>query len=415
MDRVEEAVAAAMRSDWGRVVAATASVTGGDLGRAEECAQEAFVAALWAWRRGVPDVPVAWLVTTARRRAIDQLRRDQVLRRKLPLLVEDEAATSGGDPPSAVPDERLRLVFTCCHPAISPDSRIALTLRLVCGLTTAEVARAFLVGESAMAARLTRAKEKVRLAGIPYRVPRDDELPDRLPSVLACVHQVFTAGHAALGAELVRLDLVDRAEELARLLVAVLPEEPGPPALLALMLLTDARRPARLDAEGRVVPLAEQDRTLWDRGRVAEGLRLIEHAATVRGARGEEPGRFEVEAGIAACHDLAPTWAATDWTGVVALYRAWQARWPSPVVALNLAVARGELDGPAAALADVEAIHAQGRLRGYAPLHAARGHLLAQLGRSAEAAHAYDQAAALAGAGPERAFLAARAADLRAR
>ena len=276
---VEAAVADAHRRDWGRVLAATARVAR-DLDLAEECVQEAYASALQAWARaGIPGNPAAWLTTTARRRAIDALRRDTTLRSRLPLLVEpgpsteeiamDELTAQGArDPADIIPDERLRLIFTCCHPALAPDAQVALTLRLLCGIPTADIARAFLVPEPTMAARITRAKRKISTARIPYRIPRPAELPGRLRAVLAVIHLLFTAGHTApSGAGLVRADLVDRALHLARMLSELMPGESEVRGLLALLLVTDARRATRVDAEGRLVRLKDQDRSAWDRGR----------------------------------------------------------------------------------------------------------------------------------------------------
>jgi RNA polymerase sigma-70 factor (ECF subfamily) len=410
---VEAAVADAHRREWGFVLAATVRVAG-SVDLAEECVQDAYGAALDAWRRqGVPRSPGAWLTTTARRRALDVLRREQTLRRKLPLLVEP-GVQDGPDAELAeaedevITDERLRLVFTCCHPALAREAQVALTLRLLCGLTTTEIAAAFLVPEATMAARVTRAKKKITAAGIPYRVPGSIELPDRLDAVLTVVHLVFTTGHTApTGDALVRPDMVDRALDLGRVLRSLMPDEPEVRGLLALMLLTDARRDTRVDDAGRLVLLADQDRGRWDRGQVLEGLALV------RDLHHSRVGRFGVQAAIAAEHALAPSYAETSWPRVVALYDALLREWPSPVVELNRAVALAEVAGPEAALAEVDRLADDGRLAGYRYLPATRADLLRRLGRQAEAATAYDDALALADNDAERAFLTARRDDAR--
>ena len=320
---VAEALADAHRREWAFVLAATVRVAG-DLDVAEECAQEAYVNAMTAWTRsGVPERPGAWLTTTARRRAVDRLRREVTLRRKLPLLVEpveaDASSPSGSDAdgdPEAVPDDRLRLLFTCCHPALDPAARVALTLRLVCGVATPDVARAFLVPEPTMAARITRAKKKITEARIPYRTPTAAELPERLDSVLAAVHLLFSTGHTApTGEQLVRDDLCERALDLARTLVQLLPAAREARGLLGLLLLTHARRATRLDAQGRLVLLEHQDRQRWDHVMIVEGLHR-----TVESLQAPRPGRFALQAAIAGAHAVAPTFAATDWARVVHLY-----------------------------------------------------------------------------------------------
>ncbi len=333
-------MADAHRREWAFVLAATARVAG-DLDLAEECVQDAYVSALEAWsQQGVPRNPGAWLTTAARRRAIDLLRRDTTLRRKLPLLVEpDEPAEQEGS--GVIPDDRLRLVFTCCHPALAREAQVALTLRLVCGLSTAEIAQAFLVPEPTMAARVTRAKKKISAARIAYRVPEPAELPDRLDAVLTVVHLLYTTGHTAPdGDGLVRPDLVDRAVSLARMLGALMPDEPEVRGLLALILLTDARRMTRCAPDGRLLLLDEQDRSQWDRPTIDEGIRLV------RGALRGCPGRFALQAAIAALHAQAPSYQATDWPKIVRLYDLLGRAWPSPVVALNRAVAVAMADGP---------------------------------------------------------------------
>ncbi len=404
----ERAVADAHRREWAFVLAATARAAG-DFDLAEECVQEAYVAALGAWARdGVPDKPGAWLTATARRKAVDVLRRRQVFRSKLPLLVEPDEAEMDEPDEDAVPDDRLRLVFTCCHPAIAREAQVALTLRLVCGVSTGDIARAFLVSEPTMAARVTRAKKKISAARIPYRVPEAAELPERLDAVLTVVHLLYTTGHTApSGTDLVRADLVERALHLARMLLSLMPDEPEVRGLLALLLLTDARRAARTDAEGRLLRLADQDRSDWDRTAVDEGRRLV-----VDAFRTGRVGRYALQAAIASLHALAPSYAATDWQQIVRLYDLLLARWPSPVVALNRAVAVSMVDGPTAALAEVDALARDARLAGYHYLPAVRADLLRRLDRPAEAAQAYRAALELADNDAERDFLATRLADL---
>jgi RNA polymerase sigma-70 factor (ECF subfamily) len=403
------------------VLAATARVAR-DIDLAEECVQDAYVAALDAWsRNGVPRSPGAWLTTAARNRALDALRRQQTLRAKLPLLIEPDPEPGGlaGAPPGdrgagqeddVIPDDRLRLVFTCCHPALAREAQVALTLRLVCGLTTAEIAQAFLVSEPTMAARVTRAKKKISAARIAYRVPGEAELPDRLDAVLTVVHLLFTTGHTApAGPRLVRTDLVDRAIGLARMLRELMPDEREVRGLLALLLLTDARRATRTDAAGRLLLLEDQDRSQWDRAAIEEGISLVPGAL-----RGGCPGRFALQAAIAALHAEAPSYATTDWPQVLALYGELLRAWPSPVVALNRAVALAEVDGPEAALAELDELSQDGRLAGYHYLPAAQAALLRRLGRRAEAADAYRAALELASNEAERDFLGRRLAALSA-
>ncbi|WP_369054842.1 RNA polymerase sigma factor [Kineococcus terrestris] len=416
---VADALADAHRREWAFVLAATVRVAG-DLDVAEECAQEAYADAMTAWARsGVPERPGAWLTTTARRRAVDRLRRESTLRRKLPLLVEPVEAGASGSPSGgdadgdadgqeAVPDDRLRLLFTCCHPALDPAARVALTLRLVCGVATPDVARAFLVPEATMAARITRAKKKITQARIPYRTPTAAELPERLDSVLAAVHLLFSTGHTApTGEQLVRDDLCERALDLARTLVRLLPAERETRGLLGLLLLTHARRAARLDAWGRLVLLEDQDRQRWDHVGIVEGLRW-----TVESLQTPRPGRFALQAAIAGAHAVAPTFAATDWARVVHLYDLLLAVEPSPVVELNRAAALAFAEGPAAALGIVERLAGDARLRAYPYAHAVRADLLRRLGRDGEAAAAYRAALDLTANGAEREFLRRRIDDL---
>ena len=362
-----------------------------------------------AWAAGVPDNPAAWLTTTARRRAIDAIRRDAALRSRLPLLVGDdeEERFIRRNVPSeklsdAVPDERLRLIFICCHPALAQEAQVALTLRLVCGVTVPDIARAFLVSEPTMAARITRAKKKIATARIPYRVPRPADLPERLRAVLAVIHLLFTTGHTApSGASLVRADLVDQAMHLARMLRELMPDDTEVRGLLALLLVTDARRATRVDADGRLLRLEDQDRSRWDRAALAEADAMI-----VGSLRAAPPGRYVLQAAIASLYAEAPTYDQTDWPQIVALYDRLLQVWPSPVVALNRAVPLSMVAGPEAALAEVERLEGDERLSGYQYLPAVKADLLSRLGRPAEAAAAYRQAFDLAANEAERAFLA---------
>jgi RNA polymerase sigma factor (sigma-70 family) len=406
---VAAAVADAHRREWAFVLAATVRVTR-DLDLAEECVQDAYARALATWgSRGVPSNPGAWLTTVARRRAVDLLRRDATLRRSLPLLLDDQVDQGSAELSShEVEDDRLRLIFTCCHPALAPEAQVALTLRLLCGLTTAEVARAFLVSEPTMAARITRAKKKIATARIPYRVPPAAELPERIHAVLTVVHLLFTTGHTApVGADLVRRDLVERSLDLARILRLLLPGDADVAGLLALILLTDARSATRVGAEGRLLLLDEQDRAQWDRGAIIEGIALVREAL-----RRRPPGRFALMAAIAAVHAEAPTWQDTDWCEVVALYDVLVQIWPSPVVALNRAVAVGLARGPAAGLAALGALAAEPQLAGYGYLSSARADFLRRLGRTEEARQAYEEALLLTENAVERDFLAGRLKDL---
>jgi RNA polymerase sigma-70 factor (ECF subfamily) len=410
VDHVRSAVAEAYRREWAFVLAATARVAG-DIDIAEECAADAFGAALDAWLRdGIPRKPGAWLTTTARRRALDVLRREKTLRAKLPLLIEPDVDNAFGDAeePDVIPDDRLRLVFTCCHPALAREAQVALTLRLVCGLSTAEIAQAFLVSEPTMAARVTRAKKKISAARIPYRVPGSTQLPERLDAVLTVVHLLFTTGHTApAGDQLVRHDLVERAIGLARMLLALMPDEREVRGLLALMLLTDARRATRLDADGRLLLLEEQDRSRWDTAAIEEGRTLVFEAL-----RGGRPGRFVIQAAIAALHAEAPSWEVTDWRQILDLYDVLLLAWPSPVVALNRAVAVAMVDGWAAGLAEVQRLEGDPRLTGYRYLASTKADLLRRLDRPAEAVAAYREALALADNEAERRFLAGRLAEV---
>jgi RNA polymerase sigma-70 factor (ECF subfamily) len=410
MSGVELAVADAHRREWGFVLAATARVAR-DMDLAEECVQEAYAKALDVWGRdGVPKNAGAWLTTVAKRTALDVLRRRNVFRTKLPLLVEpDEADMDYGAVGDVIPDDRLRLIFTCCHPALAAEAQVALTLRLVCGVSTGDIAQIFLVSEATMAARVTRAKKKISAARIPYRVPAAQELPGRLDAVLTVIHLLFTTGYTApSGDQLVRADLVQRALDLTRMLRDLMPAEREVWGLLALLLVTDARKLTRTDADGTLLLLEDQDRSLWDRDEIEEG-----HLLVLDALRGGAPGRFAVQAAIAALHAKAPTYADTDWPQILVLYDVLLRVWPSPVVALNRAIALTMVDGPAAGLAEIEALEVDGRLTGYRYLPAAKADLLRRLGRRSEAAAAYRAAIDLAENEAERSFLGARLAEVR--
>ena len=420
----------AFRDEWGRVVATLIRATG-DWDVAEESAQDAFALALEQWpRHGVPRSPGAWLTTTARNRATDRLRRAAVGKAKLqevavlsvPEPEPEEPPPASGEPGSGEPgsgggpaghdsgveDDRLRLIFTCCHPALAVEARVALTLRSLAGLTTAEIARAFLVPEPTMAQRLVRAKRKIRNAGVPFRVPPAHLLPERTGAVLAVLYLLFNEGYSATaGADLVRRGLCAEAIRLARTLARLMPDEPEVLGLLALLLLHDARRCARVDDAGDLVPLDEQDRTRWDRASIEEGLGLLD-AALRRG----EPGPYQVQAAIAACHASAPEAAATDWPQIATLYRELSRMAPSPVVELNRAVAVAMADGPGAGLALVDGLVSSGALAAYHLLPATRADLLRRLGHRADAAAAYRAALALATAEPDRRYLARRLAEV---
>jgi RNA polymerase sigma factor (sigma-70 family) len=406
---VEQAVTAAHRREWATLLASTVRTTR-NLDVAEECVQEAFAQALTTWgRTGIPVQPGAWLMTAARRRAIDAVRREAALRPKLPLLVfTDRSAEEGplGDEERAdlLSDERLRLIFMSCHPALASDAQLALTLRLVCGVPTADVARALLVSESTMGARLTRAKRKIAIARIPVRVPSASELPDRLPSVLGVVHLLFSLGYAApTGTRLQRVDLKEESVRLARLLFELMPDEREVAGLLALLLATDARRATRVGADGTPITLDRQDRTRWDRAMLDESRTLI-----MAGLRGVRPGRYVLQAAIASLHAEAPTYPDTDWDQILCLYDELLVVWPSPVVALNRAVALSMTAGPEPALVEVESLEADGRLRDYHYLPAVRADLLRRLGRNEEAADADRDALALTTNDAERRLLTDR-------
>jgi RNA polymerase sigma-70 factor (ECF subfamily) len=410
----------AFREEWGRITAALIHQTG-DWDLAEECAQDAFAQALRRWPLdGVPDRPGAWLMTVARNGAIDRLRRSRNYRAKVEELAvmagremgaDDSDSSDGVGGFDVVGDERLRLIFTCCHPALAMEARVALTLRTLTGLSTAEIARAFLVPEATMAKRLVRAKRKIAHARIPYRVPPASALPQRVPGVLAVLYLVFNEGYSASGGDdLIRRDLCDLAVSLAQVLAELLPSEPEVSGLLALMLFHRARQAARVDDGGELVTLEDQDRSRWDRGQMELGRRHLEGALAAR-----RPGQYQLQAAIAGCHAAASTASATDWVRIARLYRVLAEMTGSPVVELNRSVAVGMADGPAAGLAVLERLEAGGALGGYYLLAATRADFLRRLGRNEEAAVAYEEAAGLAGTGPERRFLNARLAEVRAR
>jgi RNA polymerase sigma-70 factor, ECF subfamily len=409
-DPVHEAVNAIYLSDSRRVLATLIRLLG-DFDLAEEALHDAFRAALDQWPRdGVPGNPRAWLVSAGRFKAIDNLRRRarfealEDMGDRADLAVEDRAAWADEE---TVEDDRLRLIFTCCHPALSAEAQIALTLREVCGLTTEEIARAFLTPAPTLAQRIVRAKAKIRDARIPYQVPTQGELPERLDAVLRVIYLVFNEGYAASsGASLTRHDLSSEAIRLGRLLVELLPE-PEATGLLALMLLHESRRAARTSASGELILLDDQDRTLWDRQQIAEGTRLVERALGSRRA-----GPYSIQAAIAAVHAGAPTAAATDWAEIVGLYDALLRADPSPVVELNRAVAVSMRDGPAAGLPLVDAILDRGDLLDYRLAHSTRAELCRRLGRTQEARSSFERALSLTRQEPERRFLERRLAEL---
>jgi RNA polymerase sigma-70 factor (ECF subfamily) len=381
----------------------------GDFDLAEEAVQEAFAEALRTWpTRGVPDNPGAWITTTARNRAIDRIRRDRALRQRTETLTQLAALeTLGGDETdvSGIPDDRLRLIFTCCHPALAMDARVALTLKTLGGLTTAEIARAFLTAETTMAQRIVRAKRKIRSAGIPYRVPPSELLAERLPGVLAVLYLVFNEGYAATSGQLVRSDLCDEAIRLARIVCRLMSGQPEPAGLLALMLLHHSRRDARADAAGDLVLLEDQDRSRWDHDMIDEGLRLVDRTLAMR-----EPGPYQVQAVIAALHARAPRPEDTDWPQIAALYALLARMNPSPVIELNRAVAVAMADGPARGLPLVDAL--AGELEGYHLFHSTRADLLRRLDHRDESAAAYRRALVLATNPSQRAFLGRRLAEV---
>jgi RNA polymerase sigma-70 factor (ECF subfamily) len=409
MTDVESAVATAFRQEWGNVLATLIRMTGNwDL--AEECTQDAFTTALARWPTdGVPDRPGAWLTTTARNRALDRLRRSKTEAAK---LQEVAALSLPGEPASAddsgVTDDRLRLMFTCCHPALTLEARVGLTLRTLAGLTTAEIARAFLVPEATMAKRLTRAKHKIRDAGIPYRVPPAHLLPERTVGVLAVLYLLFNEGYSAsAGDDVLRPDLTAEAIRLGRLLAGLMPDEPEATGLLALMLLQDARSTARLDDDGELVSLEDQDRSRWKAAEIAEGIGVLEAAL-----RRQRPGPYQLQAAIAACHAEAAAAQETDWAQIAGLYAELHKIVPTAVVELNRAVAVAMADGLAAGLALVDELADAGKLTAYYLLPATRADLLRRLDRHEEAAASYRRALELVATGPERRYLSRRLAEV---
>jgi RNA polymerase sigma-70 factor, ECF subfamily len=405
---VWEAISQAHRQEWARVVA-TLNRRFGDLDIAEEAAAEAFATAVQRWPAdGVPPKPGAWLTTTAHRKAIDRIRRENKRdgkHKEAQMVFDDDPSESLG----AIDDERLRLIFACCHPALAMETRVALTLRMVGGLTVAEIARAFLVQETAMGRRITRAKAKIKAARIPFRVPSTEDLPARVSGVLAVLFLVFNEGYLATGPDTdpVRDDLTAEAIRLTRMIRALIPEDGEVAGLLALMLLTEARRPARISASGDLVTIDEQDRGAWDSALVAEGHRLVRE----RLATGVAPGRYQILAAINAVHTSARDVRDTDWSQVVSLYDQLVRLDPSPIIALNRAIAVAELNGPEVALAAIDGL--EDTLAGYHAYHATRAHLLRRLGRSQESHAAYDKAIELSGNTAESAYLTRRRDQLR--
>ncbi|MBM7493417.1 RNA polymerase sigma-70 factor (ECF subfamily) [Micromonospora luteifusca] len=407
---VEQAITRVHHEEWARVVASLTRRFG-DLGVAEDATAEAFLVAAERWpREGVPPNPGGWLATTATRKAIDRLRREsqQDAKHQAARIVYDDTPP---EPTGPVEDDRLRLVFTCCHPALALEARVALTLRLLGGLTVPEIARAFLVQETTMARRITRAKAKIKAAHIPYRVPWAADIRERLTGVLAVVYLVFNEGYlASEGDDPVRVDLTDEAIRLGRLLRTLLPDDGEVAGLLALMLLTDARREARVSRTGELVTLDQQDRGAWDRALIAEGNALIRERVEAVAAGGDPPGRYQLQAAINAVHMEAPSVRATDWSTIVALYGRLVLLDPSPIVRLNRAVAVAEVDGPGAGLAEIDQLAEV--LDGYHAFHATRADLLRRLGRGGESRAAYDRAIGLTGNPAERAYLTRRREQL---
>jgi RNA polymerase sigma-70 factor (ECF subfamily) len=406
MTDARAAVDRAFREDAGRAVAALARATG-DLDLAEEAVQDAFETALRTWPgRGVPDNPAAWIVTAARNRAVDRLRRARVGRDKVRAAAEIAALERFGDPVHEIPDDRLRLLFACCHPALGMEARVALTLRTVGGLTTRQIARAFLVPEATLAQRLTRAKRKIRDAAIPYRVPSRDLLPERLGGVLAVLYLIFNEGYAATDGKLVDAELCEEAIRLTRVVDHLLRDEPEVLGLLALMLLQNARRRARTDAEGDLVLLEDQDRARWDHDAIDEGLAILDRSI----ARRQRPGPYQLQAAIAAAHARAPRPEDTDWAAIATTYAALATTAPSPVVDLNRAVAVAMADGPGAGLALLEPLADE--LDAYHLYHSARADLLRRRGDDGAAAAAYRRALELATNPAERRFLERRLTEV---
>jgi RNA polymerase sigma factor (sigma-70 family) len=411
---VEAALAKAHDSEWAIVLAATTFVVR-DLDVAEECVQEAYASALVVWtREGIPANPSAWLTTVAKRRAVDVLRREMTLRSKVPLLVTEERAPSeevemGQEHGTVyeIGDERLRLIFMCCHPSLAREAQVALTLRLVCGVPTVDIARLFVVSETTMAARITRAKKKIAIARIPFRVPRAPELPERLSTVLGVIYLLFTMGHTAQSGEtLMRPELVDDALRMTHLLRDLMPDEREVRGLLALLVVTIARQSTRLGPDGQPLRLEDQDRTLWDGAAIHDARVLIDE-----GLASGRPGRYVLQAAIALVHAQAPSYAVTNWVSVVHFYDELLVEWPTPIVALNRAVAVSMVSGPELALEEVVALDAQGELSNYHYLPAIKADLLRRLGRMEEARYEQRRAIELTFNEAERAYLEAQLAS----
>lgn len=408
---LEHAIERITREEWGRILAALVK-TLGDLQLSEDCLQEAILSAMSHWQRnGLPQAPAAWLITTARRKAIDRLRRDQRFAEKQPeiaYLMELDAQRETLEEDELIPDKRLEMIFTCCHPSLEPKTQVALTLRTLGGLSTEEIAKAFLDKPDAMQQRLTRAKKKIAKAGIPYQIPDKDALPDRRDTVLRTLYLIFNEGYAAAqGATLMRTDLADEAIRLGRILHHLMPEETEVAGLLALMLLSDARRNARAGPEGALIPLPEQDRTRWNRSKIEEAVRLLKHVLPLK-----QLGPFQLQAAINAVHAESPSWAETDWREILALYQLLYEHQPTEVVALNMAVAISYVRSPEAALAALKDLDDAGGLERYQPFHAARADVLERAGLVSEASEAYTLAIQLSQNDREKQFLEAKRSRL---
>jgi RNA polymerase sigma factor (sigma-70 family) len=416
---VELAIGSAHRSEWARLLATTMQMTR-DIDVAEECVQEAYAEALVTWNRdGVPNNPGAWLTIAARRRAVDVLRRETTFRSKMPLLIDDDERDEGNamagsndlgrddwsrEGSDVVQDQRLRLIFMCCHPALNQEAQLALTLRLVCGMSTPDIARSMLVSPSTMSARLTRAKKKISIARIRVGVPKESELPDRLRPVLGVIYLLFTSGHTApSGDSLLRIDLIDESILLARMLRTLMPDEPEVAGLLGLLLVNDARRDARLGARGEPLRLDEQDRSTWNQFTIDEARELIEFSM-----RRSRPGRYALQGAIALLYAEAPAFDETNWLQIRHLYDELLLVWPSPVVALNRAVVTSKTSGPHVALQEVEALELDERLANYHYLYSIKADLLSQLGRTSEANEEFQRAAELSTNEAERKYLNSR-------
>jgi RNA polymerase sigma factor (sigma-70 family) len=416
---VELAIASTHRSEWARLLATTMQMTR-DIDVAEECVQEAYAEALVTWDRdGVPNNPGAWLTTAARRRAVDVLRRETTFRSKMPLLIDGDEGDEGNamagsndvDPSDwsregsdVVHDQRLRLIFMCCHPALNPEAQLALTLRLVCGMSTPDIAKSLLVSPSTMSARLTRAKKKIAIARIRVEVPKESELTDRLRSVLGVIYLLYTSGHTApSGDSLLRVDLIDESILLARMLVTLMPDEPEAAGLLGMLLVNDARRDARIGVDGEPVRLDEQDRSTWNQFTIDEARELIEFSM-----RRSRPGRYALQSAIALLYAEAPTFDDTNWSQIRHLYDELLLVWPSPVVALNRAVVTSKTLGAQVALNEVEVLEGDERLSNYHYVYAIKADLLSQLGRTLDANDQYRRASELSTNEAERRFLTSR-------